>query len=415
MFRMLLLMLSTIYHFRRRDNLMELGEEKGIVNQYVRFSFMVVALVLGMAGALQMPVVSLFLTRETGATPFMVGLFYTINALAGIGISQTLARKSDTRGNRRSLILICCSIAVVNALLFAFNRDYIILISLGVVMSALATTAMPQLFALARQYSEGANFDVIKFTTRMRAQISISWVIAPPLAFFIINHSGFISLYLLVAFLFSLGIAVVFSSLPIDKNQHKAPGKDNSSSKPVAAYSIEAWLLFIAIAMLWAGDTMYLIDMPVYISEIPGMSSEFAGWLLGGAAGLEILIMLFCSPVIRKFGKRPMMILAAMCAALFYLGMASVSSQVALIAIQILNAIFIGIVGALGMLYLQDLMPNNPGTASTLYTNSIATGAVIAGLLQGLISQHWGHQEVYYSAMALSCLALLLLLKVKEA
>ncbi|WP_269936105.1 sugar efflux transporter [Serratia liquefaciens] len=394
---------------------MELGEKKEYVNQYVRFSFMSVALVLGMAGALQMPVVSLFLTRETGATPFMVGLFYTINALAGVGVSQVLASKSDAGGNRRRLILICCSVAVVNALLFAFNREYFILVSLGVMMSALATTAMPQLFALARQYSEGADFDVIKFTTRMRAQISISWVVAPPLAFFIINHSGFTSLYLLVASLFSLGIVIVFLSLPIDKTQHAVHSKDNSLPVPVTVRSNEAWLLFTALAMLWAGDTMYLIDMPIYISEIPGMGSGFAGWLLGGAAGLEILIILFCSPVIKRFGKRSMMILAAICAALFYLGMAVADSRIVLIAIQLLNAIFIGVVGALGMLYLQELMPNSPGTASTLYTNSIATGAIFAGLLQGLISQHWGHQEVYYAALILSCFSLLLLLRVKEA
>ncbi|MEB6336114.1 sugar efflux transporter [Serratia rhizosphaerae] len=394
---------------------MELERDTVSQGQGVNIVFMAVALILGMAGALQMPVVSLFLTREIGASPFMVGMFYTVNALAGVGVSQLMARKSDAGGNRRRLILLCCSVAIANALLFAFSRDYRILVSAGVILSALATTAMPQLFALARQYSVGADFDVIKFTTRMRAQISISWVIAPPVAFFIIAHFGFTALYLLVALLFVLGGLFVLSSLPAGDVQPRSATPATSATPTAAGRSQEAWLLFAALALLWGGDTMYLIDMPIYISSLPGMGSSFAGWLLGGAAGLEILIMLFCSPVIKRVGTRPMMLLAAGCSALFYLGMTQAVSPWALAAIQVLNAVFIGIVGALGMLYLQELMPDSPGTASTLYSNSIATGAIFAGLLQGAISQHWNHQAVYYAALSLSLLALLLLLKVKDA
>lgn len=53
------------------------------------------------------------------------------------------------RGDRRKLILFCCAMAVGNALLFAFNRHYLTLITCGVLLASLANTAMPQLFALA--------------------------------------------------------------------------------------------------------------------------------------------------------------------------------------------------------------------------------------------------------------------------
>ncbi len=42
---------------------------------------------MGVAGALQAPTLSLFLSREVGAQPFWVGLFYTVNAIAGILVS----------------------------------------------------------------------------------------------------------------------------------------------------------------------------------------------------------------------------------------------------------------------------------------------------------------------------------------
>lgn len=50
----------------------------------VFIAFMIVAFMIGVAGALQAPTLSLFLSREVGAQPFWVGLFYTVNAIAGI-------------------------------------------------------------------------------------------------------------------------------------------------------------------------------------------------------------------------------------------------------------------------------------------------------------------------------------------
>ena len=395
--------------------MMEWEQQQTESRQSTRAAFMLVALLLGVAGALQMPVVSLFLTQQTSASPMMVGLFYAVNAIAGLVISQWVAVKSDSGNYRHRLILLCCSVAIVNALLFAFNRHYSILITLGVIMSALATTAMPQLFAHARQYADRAQTDVVTFTTRMRVQISLSWVVAPPLGFYLIAHFSFTLLYLMVAALFALSLLLVALCLPSLNSTPAANDTHHDNVEKSPARRTEAWFLFIALAMLWGSDTMYLIDMPIYISQLPGVVPGFAGWLLGGAAGMEILIMLFCAKLINRFGKRPMMLVAAGSAALFYLGMAKVETPTLLIAIQLFNAIFIGLVGALGMLYLQDLLPGKSGTASTLYTNSITTGAVFAGLLQGIVSQYWGHQAIYCAALMLSLVALLLLLKVREA
>ncbi len=97
----------------------------------VYLAFMAVAFMVGVAGALQAPTLSLFLTREVKVSPFWVGLFYTVNATAGIVISLLLAKRSDKRGDRRKLIILCCAMAVANSLVFAFNRHYITLVTLG--------------------------------------------------------------------------------------------------------------------------------------------------------------------------------------------------------------------------------------------------------------------------------------------
>ncbi len=116
---------------------------------------------------------SLFLSREVGAQPFWIGLFYTVNAIAGIGVSLWLAKRSDSQGDRRKLIIFCCLMAIGNALLFAFNRHYLTLITCGVLLASLApaNTAMPQLFALAREYADNSAREVVMFSSVMRAQL----------------------------------------------------------------------------------------------------------------------------------------------------------------------------------------------------------------------------------------------------
>ncbi|SUX75663.1 sugar efflux transporter A [Citrobacter freundii] len=63
-------------------------------------AFMLVAFMMGVAGALQAPTLSLFLSREVGAQPFWVGLFYTVNAIVGIIVSLGLAKRSDSQGRQ---------------------------------------------------------------------------------------------------------------------------------------------------------------------------------------------------------------------------------------------------------------------------------------------------------------------------
>jgi MFS transporter, SET family, sugar efflux transporter len=65
-------------------------------------------------------------------------------------------------------------------------------------------------------------------------------------------------------------------------------------------------------------------------------------------------------------------------------------------------------VSGVGISYVQDMLPGQPGRASTLYSNAFPIGAVLAGPLFGL-AQQFGYRLAYAMATAL-CLAGLLLL-----
>lgn len=375
-------------------------------------TFMLVAFMMGVAGALQAPTLSLFLSREVGAQPFWIGLFYTVNAIAGIGVSLWLAKRSDSQGDRRKLIIFCCLMAIGNALLFAFNRHYLTLITCGVLLASLANTAMPQLFALAREYADNSAREVVMFSSVMRAQLSLAWVIGPPLAFMLALNYGFTVMFSIAAGIFTLSLVLIAFMLP-SVARVELPS-ENALSMQGGWQDSNVRMLFVASTLMWTCNTMYIIDMPLWISSELGLPDKLAGFLMGTAAGLEIPAMILAGYYVKRYGKRRMMVIAVAAGVLFYTGLILFHSRLALMTLQLFNAVFIGIVAGIGMLWFQDLMPGRAGAASTLFTNSISTGVILAGVIQGAIAQSWGHFAVYWVIAVISVIALFLTAKVKD-
>ena len=375
-------------------------------------AFMLVAFMMGVAGALQAPTLSLFLSREVGAQPFWIGLFYTVNAIAGIGVSLWLAKRSDSQGDRRKLIIFCCLMAIGNALLFAFNRHYLTLITCGVLLASLANTAMPQLFALAREYADNSAREVVMFSSVMRAQLSLAWVIGPPLAFMLALNYGFMVMFSIGGGIFTLSLVLIAFMLP-SVARVELPS-ENALSMQGGWQDSNVRMLFVASTLMWTCNTMYIIDMPLWISSELGLPDKLAGFLMGTAAGLEIPAMILAGYYVKRYGKRRMMVIAVAAGVLFYTGLIFFHSRMALMTLQLFNAVFIGIVAGIGMLWFQDLMPGRAGAATTLFTNSISTGVILAGVIQGAIAQSWGHFAVYWVIAVISVVALFLTAKVKD-
>ncbi|MFZ4833529.1 MFS transporter [Rouxiella sp. Mn2063] len=374
--------------------------------------FLLCSFLTGIAGALQNPTLSLFLTNEVHAKPIWVGLFYTVNAVAGIAVSFLLAKRSDNRGDRRKLLVFCTLMAIGNSVVFAFSRDYLVLITLGVLLAAMASAAMPQLFALAREYADRSAKEVVMFSSMMRATLSLAWVLGPPLAFVLATQYGFTFMYLSAMGVFVLSALMVWFFLP---SVARVEQPLDNAVPPVSAWKNKnVRLLFFASLLMWTANTMYLIDMPLHIVHDMGLPEGLAGILMGTAAGIEIPAMLIAGYLVKRLGKKRLMLFAVFSGVLFYAGIIAFQFKTALLLMQLFNAMFIGIVAAIGMLYFQDLMPGRAGSATTLFTNSISTGVILAGVLQGSIVQYFSHYQVYWAALALCSLSLVMMFRVKD-
>lgn len=344
-------------------------------------AFLIVAFLTGIAGALQTPTLSIFLTDEVHARPAMVGFFFTGSAVIGILVSQFLAGRSDKRGDRKSLIVFCCLLGVLACTLFAWNRNYFVLLFVGVFLSSFGSTANPQMFALAREHADKTGREAVMFSSFLRAQVSLAWVIGPPLAYALAMGFSFTVMYLSAAVAFIVCGVMVWLFLPSMQKE-----------LPLATGTVEAprrnrrdtLLLFVICTLMWGSNSLYIINMPLFIINELHLPEKLAGVMMGTAAGLEIPTMLIAGYFAKRLGKRFLMRVAAVGGVCFYAGMLMAHSPVILLGLQLLNAIFIGILGGIGMLYFQDLMPGQAGSATTLYTNTSRVGWIIAGSVAGI-------------------------------
>jgi MFS transporter, SET family, sugar efflux transporter len=374
-------------------------------------AFLIVAFLTGIAGALQTPTLSIFLTDEVHARPAMVGFFFTGSAVIGILVSQFLAGRSDKRGDRKSLIVFCCLLGVLACTLFAWNRNYFVLLFVGVFLSSFGSTANPQMFALAREHADKTGREAVMFSSFLRAQVSLAWVIGPPLAYALAMGFSFTVMYLSAAVAFIVCGVMVWLFLPSMQKE-----------LPLATGTVEAprrnrrdtLLLFVICTLMWGSNSLYIINMPLFIINELHLPEKLAGVMMGTAAGLEIPTMLIAGYFAKRLGKRFLMRVAAVGGVCFYAGMLMAHSPVILLGLQLLNAIFIGILGGIGMLYFQDLMPGQAGSATTLYTNTSRVGWIIAGSVAGIVAEIWNYHAVFWIAMVMIIATLFCLLRIKD-
>ena len=374
-------------------------------------AFLIVAFLTGIAGALQTPTLSIFLTDEVHARPAMVGFFFTGSAVIGILVSQFLAGRSDKRGDRKSLIVFCCLLGVLTCTLFAWNRNYFVLLFVGVFLSSFGSTANQQMFALAREHADKTGREAVMFSSFLRAQVSLAWVIGPPLAYALAMGFSFTVMYLSAAVAFIVCGVMVWLFLPSMQKE-----------LPLATGTIEAprrnrrdtLLLFVICTLMWGSNSLYIINMPLFIINELHLPEKLAGVMMGTAAGLEIPTMLIAGYFAKRLGKRFLMRVAAVGGVCFYAGMLMAHSPVILLGLQLLNAIFIGILGGIGMLYFQDLMPGQAGSATTLYTNTSRVGWIIAGSVAGIVAEIWNYHAVFWFAMVMIIATLFCLLRIKD-
>ena len=368
-------------------------------------------LAVGLSTAVVLPFLSLFLSTQVHAGPIKVPVFLVAAPLSAVTVGTLLGRLSDRRPIRRALLISAALAGAAGMALTAFVRQYWILLGLTVTATALAGTMFPQTFAYARQVLQRDDpARAAMGISAMRTVFSVAWVAGPPLAAVLLDAGGFRYVYGAAAMMYLLAALVAIfwldevegtAATPADLPGVRTGGR------------VRLLLTGTAFTLLMCPLALAVQALPLFIDRDLGGQASDAGLVLGLCAALEIPLILGLGALSTRVPLRRLLYGGAACGVLYY-GLATFAPNLGLLfAGQPLNALFIAAVTGLGIAYVQDLLPGQPGRASTLHSNAFPIGAGLAGPFFGL-GQHFGYRLPYAIATALCLGGLLLLLIVRS-
>ena len=360
----------------------------------------------GVAVAMVITSMSLFLSDEVGASPLMIGLFFSCRSVVEIVAGLAVGALSDRIGNRRLLLALCSFLSAAGALCYYSSRDYSVLLVAVAVLFGIGSASFAQTFAYTWDFAEHRALNPTFFNGVSRSVNSVAWIVGPPLAFFVIGgHQNFDALYLTVAVLYVACGLLCLWRLP----NLKVEKRDARAANPFRDVSLKVWLMLTAVVLLLGVNTIYQIDIALFITKDLHYGAEFTGLLIGLAAALEVPVMMYVGARSARIGNWRLVAAAAWCATVFFGVLPLVHERWLLIVLQLPNAAWAAIVLSIPFTIVQDELAGRVGVASALYTSAFQTGIVLGGAAAGLVAEWAGYTDVFWACAALTACAGVLL------
>ncbi|EGQ1595925.1 MFS transporter [Staphylococcus pseudintermedius] len=381
--------------------------------------FIVNMMLIGMGIAITVPFFVLFATNQLGMTTNQFGLLLALAAISQFTMNSIVARFSDTHAiNRKVIIILGLFMGAISFTLPFFVHSVVLFIILYAIFQGLFAPAMPQLYASARESinQSTSSSRAVFANSVLRSMFSFGFLFGP-LVGNILNQSwGYSGLFGgTVAIILTTLLLQVFFFKDI---KAKKPVRDSIMTEQDAPSMLKHRYLivpFIAFVLLHIGQWMYTLNMPLFVTQYLHEEEKYVGHLASLCAGLEVPFMIILGMVASKVETRTLLAIAAVCGSLFFGSIGIFESIHMMLVGQVLLAAFLAVLLGIGISYFQDVLPQYPGYASTLFANAMVIGQLLGNLLGGAMSQWVGLGNVFYvSALSLACGFVLILFTKKS-
>jgi MFS transporter, SET family, sugar efflux transporter len=168
-------------------------------------------------------------------------------------------------------------------------------------------------------------------------------------------------------------------------------------------------LAFTAFTLIGVSGSAVMIALPIYMVNVLHGNSHQVAMMFGWGALLEVPIMLGFGLSSKRLPKSKLIAAGALIHVVYFIGIMLADSAEHLVPLQAANAFVVSVFSCLGMQYFQELMPNEPGSATTLFFNTNRVGAIVAGVLTGWIAGMFGYWHVFIMCAVLSSIAFVML------
>ncbi|MBO1198850.1 sugar efflux transporter [Staphylococcus simiae] len=380
--------------------------------------FVVNMFLLGMGMAVTIPYLVLFATKDLGMTTNQYGLLLALAAISQFTVNSIIARFSDTHNlNRKVLIITALLMGAIGFSIYFYVHSIWLFIVLYAFFQGLYAPAMPQLYASAREsINVSSSKDRAKFAnTVLRSMFSLGFLFGPFIGAQLISMKGYAGLFggTISIILFTLILQVLFYK-NLNIKQHITTKQHIETTAPNMLKDKALLVPFIAFILLHIGQWMYTMNMPLFVTDYLKESEAHVGYLASLCAGLEVPFMIILGVLSSKLQTRTLLIYGALFGGLFYFSIGVFKNFYMMLAGQVFLAIFLAILLGLGISYFQDILPDFPGYASTLFANAMVIGQLCGNLLGGAMS-HWvGLENVFFVSASSIVLGIVLIYFTKD-
>lgn len=349
-------------------------------------------LLQGIGISLSAPFLSIYFTEQLGVSIGMFGVFLAVTLISGIWISTLIGRRSDLGLNRKNIYLssTLCSVLAYSGYLFI--NDFTILFIYMIVFTALGAPGMPQLFAIAREAVIKSNFTDHTFAnSTLRSAFSLGFITGPLIGTLLIAAVGFKGIFLGTIGVFLLVALLTFLFLK-SNTELKTHDSEVKAQSFRLVQNRNILLPFLILIFMYTAHWMSSLNTALFITNNLGGTTNDVGLISSICAALEIPFMIILGLLSAKYSNRILMICGAILGGAYYFVIIISDAMWQMLAAQILLAVFVAVISAIGISYIQDLLPSMPGYASTLYSNSSTIGRLIGSLVGGGLASIVGYR-----------------------
>lgn len=390
----------------------------------------IATLMLGVALSFSMPYLSLFGVEEAAMSPVRLGVFMTVVSATGVFASSAVGRWSDRTRRYRVPLVVSLGVAALGYVSLSFLRGYVELMIVGALLLGPGSACLSQIFSFGRAALDIKDAAMDEFASAaLRTLLSVAWVFGPALGALILAQAGFKGLFVFAAASFGASALIAWrmaetrreSELhsPVQKGERsdseeageggdaRGEGEISTKSSVRARRSIPRTFAALTLIGLAANATMILL--PLYLVHALHGTRLIVSAALGAGALLEIPMMLWLGAISSRLRKPRWLTAAALVHAVYFVALARINDPLVVVPLQVLPASVVAITSCLGMTYIQDLMPGETGAATALFFNAWRIGAILSGVLSGMIVGAFGYRIAFWLCAALAGAAFLLL------
>ncbi|GKU77701.1 sugar efflux transporter [Paenibacillus sp. L3-i20] len=379
---------------------------------------MLINIFLGISFSFVLPFNSLFGIDEVGMSNTTFGIFMMVSSIFGIVFSTWIAKLSDRVPDRKFILILCALAGVIGYIGFAFSRNYFVLLAISSIFLGIASSTFAQVFAIGREILTRSTLPAKQLPLYMnilRTIFALSWTVGPAIAAYVLLYQGFIGLFVVAAT--CNAVVAVIALLFLNKRKVGSAPKTAASNIPLKQIVFQPVIFvnLLAFTFISTANTLSTMNMAQYVTKVLGGGKEHIGIIFSIPPIFEVPFMLGFGYLATRMKSDRLIRLGALIAFIYFTILFFVETPYHIYAVQILSAAYISITSGIAITYFQDFLPEMPGTATNLYSNSNKVGSMLGFLLFGFIADAFGYRNVYLACAAFTLIAVVLLFGLAKA